>query len=145
MINKILLESGIVKKIPQYEASDIEAKEKSKQFSLWVKPLSEKLKKEVKDLQNSVPRERRHETVDPFFREVGELPGNQVVPIGGCSLFGGIQAKGIPAEGRKCEQRQAQHGPLGHLGQSPSHVAANPLALPSRGGEPPGANRGGHG
>jgi len=52
MINKILLESGVVKKIPQYGASDLEAKEKSKKYSLWVKALSEKLKKEVKDLEN---------------------------------------------------------------------------------------------
>jgi len=55
-INKQLIESGVVKKIPQNEdesqTDDLEIKKNSEKYSIWIKALSEKLKKEVKELEN---------------------------------------------------------------------------------------------
>lgn len=55
-LNKKLIELGIVKKIPQNDdetqTDDLEIKKKSEKYSIWIETLSEKLKKEVKELQN---------------------------------------------------------------------------------------------
>lgn len=55
-INKQLVELGIVKKIPQSDdesqTDDLAIKGKQKKYSIWIKALSEKLKKDVKELEN---------------------------------------------------------------------------------------------